>query len=401
MSRRSHPLRSWTAVGGLVLLSSFNVREGTALTRGPYLGRVSDSAVAVAWDTDLAGGSRVDFAPEGGGWATIRQDESTRKHVVVLDGLASGESYRYRIYSGEVPLAGESSFRAPRDRREARFRFAVIGDTSGVDVPLRIADRLVEADVDFALHMGDVVYPSGAEKDYDAQFFTPLARWLSHGPVLPTLGNHDVMTDRGAAYLANFSLPVNDATGNSRFYAFRHANALFVSLDVESLEFGAESPQYEWLVRTLSGSAETWKFVYLHTPPYSSAHANGVARLILCPLFERYGVDVVLAGHEHLYERTHPIRAFASSGPGVIYLTEGGGGANLSQFRQEEFSAYVASRFSYVIADVEGSTLTLSAREPDGSMFDSVVVEKSAPNPPRPTPKPPSAKHPPSIVVRP
>jgi len=389
------------AVCGLVLLSLSGAPQAPTLTRGPGLGRVSDTAVAVVWNTDLAADSRVEYASEEGSWSTVELEEATRRHVVVLDGLASGATYRYRVYSDGIPLAEESSFRAPRDRIESRFRFAVIGDTNDVDVPTRIADRLVEADVDFALHMGDVVYPSGAEKDYDAQFFTPFSRWLRRGPVLPTLGNHDVMTERGAPYLANFLLPANDTTGNSRFYAFRQANALFVSLDVESLEFGAESPQYKWLVRTLASAPETWKFVYFHTPPYSSAHANGVVRLILCPLFERYGVDLVLAGHEHLYERTHPIRAFSSSGPGVVYVTEGGGGAILSPFQQEGFSAYVASRFSYVIVEIDGSRLTLSASEPDGSVFDSVVLEKSESVPPRMTPVLPSAKHPPPIVVRP
>ncbi len=367
-----------------VLFHACGVLLGVSLVRGPYLGRPADDQVAVVWLTDVSADSRVDYAREGEAWETISSPAAVTRHVAVIGNLASGELYRYRVWSGGALLGLESTFRAPRSSRETRFRFGVIGDTAGVEVPMRIAGRLAESDVDFVLHTGDVVYPSGAQKNYDDEFFIPFSRLVREAPILPTIGNHDAMTDRGAPLLANFVMPVNEATGESRFFALRHANVLFVCLDVESSAFGAGSAQYEWLLRTLRGSEEPWKIVYFHAPPYSSASPNRVARLILSPLFERYGADVVFSGHEHLYERTHPIRDFVSTGPGVVYVTEGGGGASLTpEFHQQDNSAYVSSRVGYVEVEIDGSRLILSAREPDGSVFDSVILEKPEDVPPR------------------
>ena len=367
----------WAVLSCVTALLTGEPAFALALSRGPYLGRPSDSSVAVIWNTDTAADSRVDYAAPDGVWHTATSPDVGTRHVVAIAGLPSGAEINYRVFSAGAQLAPESSFRAPRDGTETRFRFAVIGDTAeGGSALTAIAGRLVESGADFAVHTGDVVYPSGAQQNYDKTFFLPLARWLLRGPVLPALGNHDVMTSRGAAYLTNFIVPPNGVTRNSRFYAIRQANALFVCLDVESSSYGADSPQYDWLVRTLAASTATWKFVYFHEPPYSSGHPNHLVRLILCPLFEHFGVDIVFSGHVHLYERTWPIRDFVPSGRGVVYITEGGGGSPLSSFHQEDYTAFVAARFGYTEVQIDGGTLNLTAHDPSGAVFDSLVLDK-------------------------
>lgn len=346
------------------------------IVRGPAIGRPDDSSIAVVWWTDSPSSSRVDYAAPFGAWSTVESPEAVTRHVVALSRLTSGRMYRYRVLSDGVPLADECTFRAPRMRAESSVRFGVIGDTATGHIPERIADRLVESDVDLVIHTGDVVYPHGAESMYDQEFFRPFAKWLARGPVLPTLGNHDVHTDEGAPLLANFVLPKNSATGEPRFYSFTQGTALFVCLDVETSSFGYGSTQYRWLVETLARSSALWKFVYFHEPPYSSAHANNVVRLLLAPVFERFEVDVVFSGHEHLYERTHPIHEFGFPGPGVVYVTEGGGGANLDGFRPQSYSAFAAARHGYLLGVVSAGRLELSAHDPDGIVFDAVVLEK-------------------------
>jgi hypothetical protein len=373
------------------------------LTRGPYLGRPDDSAVAISWMTDAPADSRVEYSPaEGGAWAAVDDAAPVTRHVVRLDGLTPGSLYRYRVFSGGVALGEEATFLVPRGPGQTRFSFGVIGDTDGDVVPASLADRLLERGADFAIHTGDVVYPAGAESDYDPRFFGPFAPWLRHRPILPTLGNHDVATDRGAPYLQNFVLPANDATGDSRFHAFRHGNALFVCLDVESSAFGVGSPQYGWLVRTLRDTDAAWKFVYLHEPPYSSRRPNRIVRLILSPLFERYGVDVVFSGHEHVYERTFPIRDFVPDGPGVVYVVEGGGGAPLHPFQRQSYSAFATSRYGFVLGEIDGDTLVLTASEPSGVPFDSVVLQRPAATSGRARPRPVRAgdRKPPLTIPR-
>jgi acid phosphatase type 7 len=341
------------------------------------------------WLTDVASSSRVEYAPAEGGETTAVSDATpVTRHVVRIAGLIPGAAYCYRVFSDGAALGGDACFRAPRDPGETTFRFGVIGDTDGVTVPGEIAGRLASADVDLVVHMGDVVYPRGEESRYEEEFFAPLAPLIANVPVLPTLGNHDVMTARGAPYLADFVLPQNDADGSSRFYAFRQGNALFVSVDVESSEFGVGSTQYDWLVRTLSTTDAFWKFVYFHEPPFCSALSNLAVRFILSPVFERAGVDVVFAGHQHLYERTIPIRDFTRTGPGVIYITEGGGGATLFPFSQESYSAEVVDRYGYVVGEIDGGTLTLTALGADGTPFDSVVLQKPFTPPARERPRP-------------
>jgi 3',5'-cyclic AMP phosphodiesterase CpdA len=387
--------RRLRAATGVLLFTAVFAR-GATLVRGPAIGRVDDSTPAVVWWTDAPSDSRLDAVSPDGAAFTLRSADRVTRHVVALPGLASSGRYRYQAYSDETPMGAESTVAAPRGPDETAFRFGVIGDTATGHIPAEIADRLLESGADLVIHTGDVVYPDGADELYDQEFFRPMAPWLSRAPVLPSLGNHDVHTDRGAPLLSNFVLPRNAATGESRFYAFRHANALFVCLDVESSAFGYGSQQYLWLVETLATSTSRWKFVYFHEPPYSSAGGNGVLRLILAPVFERYGVDVVFCGHEHLYERTFPIREFGFPGPGVVYITEGGGGADLDTFQKKSFSAFVVSRFGYTIGDVSGSRLVLSAHDTDGSVFDSVVLEKA---PPASSPGPAARR--PRIVERP
>jgi predicted phosphodiesterase len=366
-------------LGILALAAGPRALPALELTRGPAIGRPDDRSVAVSWTTDAPSTSRVDYAGPDGTRATVSNDARVQRHVLRLAGLAPGIEYRYQIFSDDIPLGGESGFRAPRSPGETRFRFGVVGDTATVSVPAAIAARFADADPDLVLHMGDVVYPAGSEALYDQEFFRPFAAWLARGPVLPTLGNHDARTDRGAPMLANFVMPRNDATGDSRFYAFRQGIALFVCLDVETSAFGSGSPQYEWLLRTLAGTDATWKIVYFHEPPFSSDHSNVLARLVLSAVFERYGVDVVFSGHAHLYERTIPIRMYAASGPGIVYITEGGGGAILSTIERIPESAFVEARFSYLLGDVDGARLTLSAWSLDGATFDSVVLDKPVP----------------------
>ncbi len=370
------------------VLSAAGPALGLTLTRGPYLGRPGDTSVAIVWNTDQPADSRVDYGLPGAVPTTVRSAAATVHHVVTIGDLASGAAYRYQVFSDETPLGPIATFTAPRGPAETAFTFAVIGDTATSSpeekaVTDLIADQLVAGPVDLILHAGDVVYPSGQEGSYDDQFFVPMADVVRQTPVLATLGNHDVRSAGGEPLLTDFVMPGNGITPLPRFYALRQADALFVCLDVESSAFGGGSEQYAWLERTLAGAAEKWKFVFFHEPPYSASNPNRLVRMILCPLFERYDVDIVFSGHEHLYERTWPIRDFLPGGPGIVYVTEGGGGGSpLSTFVADPETAFVASKHGYVVVRVDGDTLALQAHDENGVVLDAATIEKPAALPP-------------------
>lgn len=342
-----------------------------ALIRGPYLGRPDDRSVAIVWRTDIAADSRVEYAAAEGGGPTFSVEGSQRviTHKVRIDGLTPGATYRYQIYSDGVALGAPSTFRAPRE--EGDFNFAIIGDTNQRWIPEIIAHHLADEDPDFAIHTGDVVYPDGADELYDDEFFLPLAPLLRKAAILPLIGDHDAQNPGAQTFLDNFVLP------GSRYYSFRQSNALFIAVDIETSAFGKGSAQYESLLRQLATTDARWKFVYVHQPPYSSDRSSGVVRLALSPLFERYGVDVVFSGNSHLYERTKPICDFGYRGcRGVVYITEGGGGAGLSTFKRQKFTAVVIARHGYTIGSVSDRELTLVSHDMDGNEVDRVVLRK-------------------------
>jgi len=367
--------------------------SGLQLTRGPYLGWPDDASVSVSWSTDAAATSRVDYLGADGTLSTLSDAASVQKHVVKLSALKPGAVYCYTVLSNDQVLADGLCFRAPRAASDGTFRFAVVGDTDGGTVPSLIAGRLVLESPDLVIHMGDIVYPEGAEALYDEQFFGPFAPWLARGPTLPAIGNHDAETDSAGPLLANFVLPGNGVTPDSRFYSFRQGSVLFVCLDDETSAYGEGSPQFQWLEQTLAASQDLWKVVYFHEPPFSSDHSNLEERLVLSPVFEKYGVDVVFTGHAHLYERTRPLRLYAPSGPGVLYVTEGGGGAVLSSVHRIPESAFVSACFGYLVVDVDGGTFSITAHEVDGTVFDSVVLQKlEDPGTARPKPRVPRSR---------
>jgi hypothetical protein len=138
--------------------------------------------------------------------------------------------------------------------------------------------------------------------------------------------------------------------------------------------------------RNTPGWPQTWpqtavEFVVLHEPPYSSGtHGSNLeVRQALVPLFEQGGVDVVFAGHDHDYERTVPLwqeQTAASDQQGVIYIVSGGGGTPLNNVGHNAWTAFSASRYSFVAADVRGCSLTLTAIDDSGQPFDAVTLDK-------------------------
>jgi hypothetical protein len=211
-------------------------------------------------------------------------------------------------------------------------KFAVIGDFG--------LDGVAEADVaalvhswqpDIIITVGDDNYPSGAADTIDANigkyyhdYIFPYTGTYGFGAdvnrFFPTLGNHDWYTTNAQPYLDYFTLP-----GNERYYDFIWGPVHFFALDSDEHEpdgVNAGSVQAIWLQQGLAASASPWNIVYTHYPPYSSG-MHGSTTWMQWP-FAAWGVDAVLAGHDHLYERLLV--------DGIPYFTDGAGGGALYNF---------------------------------------------------------------------
>jgi len=192
-------------------------------------------------------------------------------------------------------------------------RFAVIGDTGTGDKPqYDIGRRLEEyrqrATFTFAIMVGDNIYGSERPQDFDKKFSIPYKPLLDAGVSFhAALGNHDDPNQR-------FYKPFN--MNGERFYTFTKGNIDFFVLDSNYMD----RKQLDWFERAIKASKADWKMAYFHHPLYSSGAAHGSEvdlRGLLEPLFVKYGVDVVFAGHEHFYERVKPQK-------GIYYFTCGG-----------------------------------------------------------------------------
>jgi len=191
------------------------------------------------------------------------------------------------------------------------IRFAVIGDYGLSKNPERDVANLVKNwNPDFIITVGDNNYPDGQAETIDEnigqyyhEFIFPYIGEFGSGSdvnrFFPTLGNHDWTTVGAQPYFDYFTLP-----GNERYYDFVWGPVHFFALDSDSREpdgVGRSSIQAQWLKDKLGSSTSPWKIVYMHHPPYSSS-SDGSISWAQWP-HDAWGVDAVLSGHAHVYER--------------------------------------------------------------------------------------------------
>jgi 3',5'-cyclic AMP phosphodiesterase CpdA len=163
---------------------------------------------------------------------------------------------------------------------------------------------------DDLLLLGDNVYWTGDPANLPDTVFGPFGALLGRGVgLLAILGNHDVLDGHGDAQMAAMGMP-------GRYWSKTVDDLLLIGLDSNNLD----PEQVQWLERTLAGSDATWKLVALHHPPYSAGYqgSSTEVRALLEPIFIEHGVQLVLSGHDHDYQRSTVI-------DGVTYIVTGGG----------------------------------------------------------------------------
>lgn len=215
---------------------------------------------------------------------------------------------------------------------ETPLRFAVIGDYGlAGDAEARVAQLIQSWGPDLIITTGDNNYPDGEAETIDANIGQYYQQYIfpyrgSHGPgadrnrFFPTLGNHDWNTDGAQPYLDYFTLP-----GNERYYEFTWGPVHFFAVSSDSREpdgVGRSSIQAAWLQERLAASTLPWKIVYFHQAPYSSGY-HGSVDWMRWP-FKEWGASLVLAGHDHTYERLDI--------DGLPYIVNGVGGGPIYPF---------------------------------------------------------------------
>jgi hypothetical protein len=269
---------------------------------------------------------------------------------VVLTGLSPATRYYYSVGSTTQTLAADASqsfLTAPVTGTGTPTRVWVLGD-SGSATSQAVAVR--DAYLGFAgtsttnlwLMLGDNAYESGTDADYQTAVFNMYPMMLPKSVLWPTIGNHD--TDQsenpppGLPYFDLFSLPTGGeaggvASGTEKYYSFDYANIHFICLDSMTSDRSVASPMLTWLRSDLESTTQQWTIAFWHHPPYSKgSHDSDFEQQLyemrrnVLPILEDYGVDLVLSGHSHSYERSFLIDShYGNSGTFVSSMKKNGG----------------------------------------------------------------------------
>jgi hypothetical protein len=246
-------------------------------------------------------------------------------------------------------------------------RFAVIGDMgTGEKAQYEIAQQMEryreKTMFDFVLMLGDNIYGGKSVGDMKRKFEYPYQALLNAGvKFYASLGNHDDPNER-------FYKPFN--MGEKRYYSFKRGNAEFFALDSTYM-----SPeQLNWLTRSLSGSSAAWKICFFHHPLYSDGRFHGPdtdLRMRLEPIFQAYGVKLVLSGHDHVYERIKPHN-------GIYYFVLG----NSGELRTHDLrpSTDTAKGFDtdrdFMLMEIAGDQLYFQTIARSGETIDSGEIDR-------------------------
>lgn len=402
-----------------------------------------------------------------------REIDGTYNYVCTLSGLELGTEYNYRVTCGPNPVAeGYFTTRQPRGRM---IRFAAFGDNSfGEPGERAVAFHTYRAHPDFIMNVGDNVYESGLDNEYTRHFFpvynadaaspdigAPLLRSI---PFYSVIANHDVAArdphtrhpcadfdanPDSLGYYTNFYFPLNGpqhpafqtptrgggaradfmACAGDRFpqmanYSYDYGDAHFICIDSNIYVDPTDPALAKWIEADLSATDARWKFAVFHHPPFNvgAQHYHEQHMRALCPLFERLGVDFVLGGHEHNYQRTVPLTfvpddlsgaktrnttsrltpgkitldtefdgVTRTKPKGVIYVVTGAGGKHLYDedytgnpkrwlLAEDKLTPYAANmvsdRHSLTLFDLDRDSVVMRQIDQFGAEVDRITVTK-------------------------
>jgi len=464
----------------IFILTSFAIHAQEILVP-PYLQPGNASTLTkeqkvLIWQTDsIPGKFKVEFNLANPGQKVsvaktsfvklILNNKTTYLYRANLTGLKFDSEYSYKVSLNDQSIA-EATFGTRTKKKQTKF--AVFGDCgAGTPQQAKIAYQVYQKKPQFVLVTGDNVYRSGLENEYRKNFFpyytSRKADSLAGAPLMNSipfymlLGNHDVYgadfdkTPDGLAYFYYNDLPLNGPSsqftvttkGNeelvkafksnsgSRFpkmsnFSFDYGNVHIVCIDANPYANPTDPVLVQWLAEDLRNSTADWKIVSYHHPGFNSskAHYDYQYMRLLSPVLEQLGVDLVLTGHVHNYQRTVPLTfdpkkdstgtryVISDEGrvdgkftldtqydgithtkpKGIIYVVSGAGGAPLydpslsgkpelwkhdPQANWVPFTTKIVSdKHSFTMIETNGKKLVLKQHDEKGVVFDEITITK-------------------------
>lgn len=403
--------------------------------RGPYLQSVSPSQAIVRWRTEQATESKVVFGDSPNKLnKSVESAQKVTEHELLISNLKPNKKYYYTIGdSKNLEPATEKRFilTAPKLGSTQPVRIWALGDFgSGSKNQLEVKNAIINYTKnhrpDAWIWLGDNAYSKGLDEEYQKKVF-PIYQedFFQNLNLYPAPGNHDYAGKHDPAeppYFKIFNMPVQGElggvpSGNESYYSINYGQVHLVSIDSELMEpkglqvMDGKGAQFEWLEKDLASNKLPWTIVYFHKPPYSKgSHDSDTEKDMVKmrenvnPLFEKYKVDIVMAGHSHVYERTHPLRGHyginntfdaskhivektsapneyvvGKEGQGVIYIVNGSGGQLGGQREGYPLKSSIYSNNKIggsMILDITKSKLEAVWLGSDGEIHDRFSITK-------------------------
>lgn len=262
--------------------------------------------------------------------------------------------------------SASSSLKLTLPMKEGSVRFAVIGDTgTGTDKQKQLADLMAQYKqvypFEFVLMMGDNMYGGESPADFKNKFENMYKKLLDdHVKFYASLGNHDESNQR---FYELFNM------NGEEYYRFTKGDISFYALNSNYMD----KRQIKWMEDELAKDTKKWKICFFHHPPYSSGGKHGSSeelRKVVEPIFLKYGVNAVFAGHEHFYERIKPQK-------GIYYFISGAGG-KLRSGDVKKGSPLTEKAFdkdmSFMLLEIAGDELHFQVISRTGETVDSGVL---------------------------
>lgn len=320
--------------------------DGAAtVVRGPYLQLGAETSITIRWQSNVATNSRVEWGSSFGSYPnTVNDATVTTDHLVSITGLSPDTKYYYRIGSSTaVQQAATNNYflTLPPAATTRKLRFAALGDcgnnsTNQVDTKNALLSYVGSNEIDALITLGDNAYSAGLDAEFQNNFFNVYQNdILRYMKLYTTPGNHDYGNSssntgvRNNAYYNNFTTPSAGqlggvASGTEAYYSFNVGDVHFMSLDSYGQENGNTTKVYDtlgaqavWVKNDLAANTKKWVVVYYHHPPYTKTSHDSdtetdlrAMRENFIRILERYGVDLILCGHAHGYERSYLLKNY-------------------------------------------------------------------------------------------
>jgi len=361
-------------------------KEEGGITKGPMLLRVYQTRAAIMWETGSEGPCKVYYGKEGkpekyieskgekvqykiSKVLQIEVERTAFIHKEWLKGLEAGTVYGYQIM-GEGVKSKVYKFRTAPINSD-RVRFIVYGDSrTRHEVHRKLVDLMIDKKVDFVVHVGDMVTDGSKFEQWEGQFFKPLKGLGETVPIYGVKGNHE---GTGGNY-ERMLVP----EGETNNFGFDYGPVHFFCADntVKSVE---PRQVLDLITGDMKNSKAQWKFVSYHKPSLNFGHhwsAWGYPKAL--ERLGEAGVDFVIAGHSHNYERFRPIEPATDGGSYVTYITSGGGGVVLSPVNQSNYHAKASIVNHFCLFDIQGDKLIMDTIDIKGKTIDHLEIRKDA-----------------------